>query len=286
MQGKLTGLYIVATPIGNYEDITLHAMRILRSVDFIICEDTRVTGRLLTHLNIKKSMFCYNDYSTDQDRFKFRKKLSEGLSAALVSDAGTPLISDPGYKLIQTFKEANIKVTTIPGPSSVIAALTVAALPTDRFLFMGFLPNKHEARLSNLKEIKELKASLVFFESAKRLRVTLQAMLEIFGSDRKISILRELTKIYEEHIHGTISELLERYNNVDVKGEIVIVVGPPIIYIIKDVNDINAQEILTLLAANSVKDTAAKLLARYPDCMKKEIYDKALLLSGKKENRN
>ncbi|MFV9876074.1 MAG: 16S rRNA (cytidine(1402)-2'-O)-methyltransferase [Rickettsiales endosymbiont of Dermacentor nuttalli] len=283
MQGKLTGLYVVATPIGNYEDITLHAIRILCSVDFIICEDTRVTGRLLNHLNIKKSMFCYNDYSTEQDRLKFYRRLSEGCSAALVSDAGTPLISDPGYKLIQFLKEENIKITTIPGPSSVIAALTVAALPTDRFLFMGFLPNRQQARLVYLREIKDLKVSLVFFESAKRLNSTLQAMLEIFGTERKVSVLRELTKIYEEHIHGTIDELVSKYNNAEVKGEIVIVIGPPIVSIVKDVDEINNQEILLLLETNSVKDTATELLRRYPHCIKREVYNKTLLLSGRKK---
>lgn len=219
------GLYIVATPIGNLQDLSPRAADTLRRADLVLAEDKRVTAKLLAHTGAKARMATYNDHSSDKEREAIVERLGNE-SVALVSDAGTPLISDPGYKLVRAARAAGHAVHTIPGPCAAIAALTLAALPTDRFLFAGFLPSKAKARADAIAELAGIRATLVFYESGSRLGDTLKALLEILG-ERDAAVAREITKLYEESFVGTLSELAERYSEAAPKGEIVIVVGPP-----------------------------------------------------------
>jgi 16S rRNA (cytidine1402-2'-O)-methyltransferase len=220
-----SGLYIVATPIGNLADLSQRAIALLRAADIVAVEDSRVTGKLLHHLGLKKRMRPYHDHSSENDRDALLAAAQEGV-VVLVSDAGTPLISDPGYKLVRAAREAGIAVFTAPGPSAAIAALSVSGLPTDRFLFAGFLPSKAKARADILAELAPVKSTLVFYESGPRLGVSLSAMAEVLG-DREAAVARELTKKFEEVVTGSLRELAERYGAEEPKGEIVVVVGPP-----------------------------------------------------------
>lgn len=220
-----SGLYVVATPIGNLADMSQRAIAILESADIVAVEDSRVTGKLLHHLGLKKKMRRYNDHSSETDRLGLVAAARDGV-VALVSDAGTPLISDPGYKLVRSAREAGVAVYTAPGPSAAIAALSICGLPTDRFLFAGFLPSKAKARADALAELAAVKATLVFYESGPRLAATLAAIAEAYG-DREVAVARELTKKFEEVVTGTPSELAGRYAEHEPKGEIVLIVGPP-----------------------------------------------------------
>jgi 16S rRNA (cytidine1402-2'-O)-methyltransferase len=220
-----TGLYVVATPIGNLGDLSPRAGDVLRRADRILAEDTRVTGKLLAHIGSKVPMTRYDDHSSDTDRATAVARLGTE-AVALVSDAGTPLISDPGYKLVRDARAAGHEVRAIPGPSAAIAALSIAGLPTDRFLFLGFLPAKAKARADAIAEIADVRATLVIYESGPRLGDTLRALLDIIG-DQVAVISRELTKLYEESFVGTLAELAERFREAGPKGEIVIVVSPP-----------------------------------------------------------
>ena len=219
------GLYIVATPIGNLGDLSPRAAETLRNADLILAEDTRVTGKLLAHIGSKTRMRRYDDHTQDFDRDHIVERL-EREAIALVSDAGTPLISDPGYKLVRSARDAGRTVQTIPGPCAAIAALSIAGLPTDRFLFLGFLPAKAKARSDAIAEIRDVRATLVLYESGQRLGDTLRALLETLG-ERDAIVARELTKLYEESFVGTLTELADRFAETVPKGEIVIVVGPP-----------------------------------------------------------
>lgn len=219
------GLYIVATPIGNLGDLSKRACNILLQVDAVACEDSRVTGKLLNHLGTKKPMLRYNDHSDGAIRDKIVERIATE-AIALVSDAGTPLISDPGYKLVRAAREAGRQVVTIPGPSAVISALTLAALPTDRFLFAGFLPSKAKARADDIADLAPIRATLVFYESGPRLAACLIALAKGLG-DREAAVARELTKLHEECVTGTLEELAARYADQPPRGEIVIVVAPP-----------------------------------------------------------
>ncbi|MFL6729393.1 MAG: 16S rRNA (cytidine(1402)-2'-O)-methyltransferase [Sphingomicrobium sp.] len=218
------GLYIVATPIGNLGDLSPRAADVLRRADRILAEDTRVTGKLLAHIGAKVPMSRYDDHTGDRDRTIV--DLLATKAVALVSDAGTPLISDPGYRLVRDAREAGHSVVTVPGPCAAIAALTVAGLPTDRFLFLGFLPAKAKARADAIAEIASVRATLVIYESGQRLGETLGALRKQLGP-RPAAVTRELTKLYEECVTGTLADLTERYAGITPKGEIVIVVGPP-----------------------------------------------------------
>ena len=219
------GLHIVATPIGNLGDLSPRAADTLRRAHRILVEDTRVTAKLLAHVGAKVPMTRYDDHSTDRDREAIVARLGEE-AIALVSDAGTPLISDPGYKLVRAARAAGHAVHTIPGPSAGIAALTLAGLPTDRFLFVGFLPAKAKARADAIADIAGLRATLVIYESGPRLAGTLAALGDGLG-DRDAAVARELTKLHEECVTGTLEDLAERYAATPAKGEIVIIVGPP-----------------------------------------------------------
>ena len=219
------GLYIVATPIGNLGDLSPRAAHILAQADVIAVEDSRVTAKLLRHIGAKRPMVPYHDHSTESVRAGLIARMASE-AVALVSDAGTPLISDPGYKLVRDARAAGHRVVTIPGPSAAISALTLAGLPTDRFLFMGFLPSKAQARTTTIAEVAGIRATLVFYESGPRLSAALAALAEGLG-DREAAVARELTKKFEECVTGTLSALSERYADAPPKGEIVIVVAPP-----------------------------------------------------------
>jgi 16S rRNA (cytidine1402-2'-O)-methyltransferase len=219
------GLYIVATPIGNLSDLSPRAADILARADLIAVEDSRVTAKLLQHIGVKRPMLPYHDHNADRVRPGLIARMA-GEAIALVSDAGTPLISDPGYKLVRDARAAGVTVITIPGPSAVIAALTLAGLPTDRFAFFGFLPAKPGAKAAAIVDAAGFKGTIAFYESGPRLAATLAALREGLG-DREAAVAREISKRFEECVTGSLSDLAARYADAPPKGEIVIVVGPP-----------------------------------------------------------
>lgn len=219
------GLYVVATPIGNLADLSPRAAETLRRADRILAEDKRVSARLLAHAGAKAPMSTYHDHTSAAERQSIVARLGEQ-AIALISDAGTPLISDPGYKLVRAARAAGHAVHTVPGPSAAIAALTLAGLPTDRFLFVGFLPPRAKARADAIAEVAGVRATLVLYESGPRLGETLEALAARLGP-REAAVARELTKLHEECVTGTLAELAKRYADTAPRGEIVIVVGPP-----------------------------------------------------------
>lgn len=224
--GLKPGLYIVATPIGNLGDVTMRALDTLAAADVVACEDTRVSGKLLSHFGLKKTLLPYNDHSDDKQRMALIKKLQDGLVVALISDAGMPLISDPGYKLVRDCVAAHIYVTSLPGANAPLAALQLSGLPSDQFCFLGFLPAKTTARQKMLRDWAGVQASLIVFESAGRLVKSLADIQAVLG-DRQIAVVREITKMYEQARRGNVSALLEFYESEGApKGEIVIVIEP------------------------------------------------------------
>jgi 16S rRNA (cytidine1402-2'-O)-methyltransferase len=222
-EGLPPGLHIVATPIGNLGDLSERAAETLRRADRILVEDTRVTAKLLHHIGARVPMTRYDDHSSEEERERIVMALGDQ-AIALVSDAGTPLISDPGYKLVRAAREAGHSVHTIPGPSAAIAALTLAGLPTDRFLFLGFLPAKAKARTDAIREVADIRATLVLYESGPRLGDTLSALADVLG-DRDAAVAREISKLHEECVTGSLADLALRYAQLTPKGEIVLVVG-------------------------------------------------------------
>lgn len=271
------GLYIVATPIGNLGDLSPRAASILRDADVIAVEDSRVTAKLLQHIGVKRPMQPYHDHNADKVRPGLIERMGQEV-VALVSDAGTPLISDPGYKLVRDARAAGRNVVTIPGPSAVIAALTLAGLPTDRFLFIGFLPPKAKAKADQLTEFRALKATLVFYESGPRLADTLSTLGDVLG-DRDAAVAREITKAYEECVTGTLSELATRYQDSPPKGEIVIIVGPPGEPQAASGDEIEAALVEAMKSASPAK--AAGEVARKLGADRKALYARALELQGK-----
>lgn len=219
------GLYIVATPIGNLSDLSPRAAATLAAADAIAVEDSRVTAKLLAHIGARRPMLPYHDHNAERVRPQLLARMA-GEAVALVSDAGTPLISDPGYKLVREARAAGIAVTTIPGACAAVAALTLAGLPTDRFLFLGFLPARTAARAAAIAEIAAVRATLVLYESGPRLAATLAALADGLGA-REAAVVREISKRFEETVTGTLPDLAERYAEAPPKGEIVIVVAPP-----------------------------------------------------------
>ena len=266
------GLYVVATPIGNLGDLTGRAVDTLRNADRILAEDTRVTGKLLAHIGAKTSMSRYDDHSREADRAAIVARLGDE-AVALVSDAGTPLISDPGYKLVRAAREAGHAVTTIPGPCAAIAALTVAGLPTDRFLFLGFLPAKAKARADAIAEIAQVRATLVIYESGPRLGETLGALRKQLGP-REAAVARELTKLHEECVTGTLQELVERSATIVPTGEIVVVVGPPVAE--EMATDAQIDRLLEAALERLSPSRAAAEVAEQLNMPRKRVYARAL----------
>jgi len=219
------GLYIIATPIGNLRDITLRALDVLRAADVVLCEDTRVTGKLLSAFDLKKRLIRYDDHAGPQVLPEILTRLHAGEVVAQVSDAGTPLVSDPGFRLVNMALEAGARVHPIPGPSAVMAALCLAGLPTDRFMFAGFVPNKQGARKTFLSDFKALESTVIFFETGPRLHESLNDMLMVLG-DREAAVCRELTKLYETCVRGRLSALVAHPDLMAPKGEIVVLIGP------------------------------------------------------------
>jgi len=217
-------LYVVATPIGNLEDMTLRALRILKEVDLIAAEDTRHTGLLLKHFGIETPLTSYFQGNESKKKEYILSRLNEGHSVALVSDAGTPGISDPGFRLIQVAIQNQVPVIPIPGPSAVIAALSVSGLPTDAFLFRGFLPHKSKKRRDLLSEIEGARETVIFYESPHRIAETLQDIFDVLG-DREIVLTRELTKVYEEILRGRVSEVQNQIKGRTLKGEITLLIS-------------------------------------------------------------
>jgi len=269
------GLYLVATPIGNLGDLGARAAETLRRADRILAEDTRVTAKLLAHIGAKVPMSRYDDHSTEPERQAIVERLGTE-AVALVSDAGTPLISDPGYKLVRAARRAGHEVRTVPGPCAAIAALTVAGLPTDRFLFLGFLPAKAKARSDAIAEIAAVRATLVIYESGARLGETLGALRKQLGP-RDAAVARELTKLHEECVTGTLAELTERYASFVPKGEIVIVVGPPAEA--EAVSDRDLDRMLETAMERLSPSRAAAEVAEQLGIPRKRAYARALDLS-------
>ncbi len=269
----------MATPIGNLGDITQRALEGLKSADLIACEDSRVTGKLLQHAGIERPLLPYHDHNAETMRPKLLARIAAGERVALVSDAGTPLISDPGYKLVQAVVAAGHAVTMLPGPSAPIMALALSGLPSDRFLFGGFLPPKSAARRQAIQEAARAPVTLVFFETAPRLLDSLRDLRDVLG-DRRAAVARELTKLFEEVRRDRLSALIAHYEHAGPpKGEIVIVVGPP------EEEGASAADVDTLLrqalATMSVKDAAATVAAATGE-PKRTIYARALELAGEK----
>ena len=267
------GLYIVATPIGNLGDVSARAATVLGAVAAVACEDTRVTGKLLKHLGIKAKLIRYDDHASEATREHLL-----GLAAlqpiALVSDAGTPLISDPGYRLVHAARAAGIMVTSIPGPSAVVVALTLAGLPSDRFLFAGFLPARDKARREVLAELGVVKATLVFYETAPRLAASLTAIGEDLPG-RAVAVARELTKKFEECRSGTPAELIAHYAEHPPKGDIVLLIAPPGEVV---VSALDADAMLkTALTAHKPSQAAAEV-ARATGLDRKLLYARAMEL--------
>jgi 16S rRNA (cytidine1402-2'-O)-methyltransferase len=221
---RAISLYLVPTPIGNLEDMTLRAIRILKEVDFVLSEDTRTTGNLLRHFEIGTRLIAHHAFNEHRTVEGVVERLKQGETAALVSDAGTPGISDPGFLLVRSCLEAGLEVETLPGPTALIPALVNSGLPCDSFYFAGFLPHK-KGRQTRLKELSALNSTLVLYESPHRLVRTLEQLAEFLGPERRASVSRELTKIHEENARGTLAELILHFASKPVKGEIVIVVG-------------------------------------------------------------
>jgi 16S rRNA (cytidine1402-2'-O)-methyltransferase len=282
MQNDISGtLYVVATPIGNLQDITLRAIDTLKRVDRIAAEDTRHAAPLLKHFSIVKPTISMHEFN-ERERLKIiLEHLQSGESVALISDAGTPLISDPGFHLVREAKACGIKVVPIPGPCAAIAALSAAGLPTDRFIFEGFLPAKDESRRNRLAEMLHETRTMIFYEAPHRLTSTLQSMAAVFGAERKAVVARELTKIYESVLPGTLAELAHRYevNVSENRGEIVIMVTG-----IEEeksaTKEVIPEEVLNILLEELPLKQAAALASKITGERKNVLYELALAKKG------
>lgn len=273
-------LILVSTPIGNLSDISTRAIETLNNADIIACEDTRTSASLFSLIGVKaKKLIPYHEHNADKARPKIISYLEKGLIVALVSDAGTPLISDPGYRLVRDCREKGLEVTTIPGANAVLSALQLSGLPSDTFLFAGFLPNKETARKNHLATFKSVPATLIFYETANRLIDALKDILEILGN-REMAVVREITKKFEETKSGLTAELIEYYKeNGQPKGELVLVIDRQS----KEDDIIDIDNLISqTLETYSIKDTA-EIVSKIANRPKKEIYKKALdLKNGKK----
>ncbi|KXS45835.1 MULTISPECIES: 16S rRNA (cytidine(1402)-2'-O)-methyltransferase [unclassified Candidatus Frackibacter] len=279
-------LYICGTPIGNLEDISLRTLRILKEVDYIAAEDTRRTQNLLNHYEIDTPLVSYHEHNEEEMSEKIIERLKSGEEIALVSDAGMPGISDPGYKLTSLADKEDIRVIPVPGPTAMTAALVASGLPTDKFVFEGFLPRKGKQRKDRLKELSAETRTIVFYESPYRLKDSLQNMLDILG-DRKIAVWREITKKFEEKIAGKISEVLSHFETKNPKGEITIVLDGVNLKKFKQKDaawkELSILEHVELLMDKGVtKKEAIKLVAKERDLPKSEVYEEAIAINVKK----
>jgi len=271
------GLHIVATPIGNLGDVTLRALEALAGADLIACEDTRVTRKLLDRYVIATPLSPYHEHNAAKARLLLLRRLGEGASIALVSDAGTPLISDPGYKLVRAAQEAGHAVTALPGASAMLTALVVAGLPTDQFLFAGFLPPKEAARRARIAELARIPATLVLFETGPRLAAALTDLSAGLGPERDAAVCRELTKLHEEILRGGLKMLAETWANKTPRGEIVIVVAPPTEPQRASVGE--TEDLLRqALSRVSLKDAVGEV-ADVTGLPRREVYQRALALA-------
>ena len=269
-------LYIVATPIGHLRDVSLRALDVLARVDAVACEDTRVTAKLFARHGISKPLIAYHDHNAERVRPRLLERLGQGDEIALVSDAGSPLVSDPGFKLVREAVARSVSVTAVPGPSAAIAALQLSGLPADRFFFAGFLPSKTAARRKALDELKTVPGALIFFETAPRLARALADMAGVLG-DRPAAVARELTKMFEEVRRDALPALARHYADAGPpKGEIAIVVAPPEARPIADAGDVD--RILGAALARLSPSAAAAETARLTGLSRKEIYTRVLRL--------
>ncbi len=271
-------LYLVATPIGNLGDITIRALETIAGADILACEDTRVTRKLLDRFAIRKRPYAYHEHNAEKAGEKLMEALRAGKTVALVSDAGTPLVSDPGYRLAQHAIEEGIAVVPIPGASAPLAALVGAGLPSDAFLFAGFLPSKDKARRDRLAELAEVPATLAFFESPHRIAATLEAAADVLGGERPAAVCRELTKTHETFRRGTLMDLAESYRGETVKGEIVLLIGPPLAEAAPEAGDVAA--LLEALAADMPTAKAAAEAARQTGLPRKDLYRQLLAMKN------
>jgi 16S rRNA (cytidine1402-2'-O)-methyltransferase len=274
------GLHIVSTPIGNLGDITLRALSTLAAADLIACEDTRVTRKLLDRYAITVPLTPYHDHNAATARPKLLQKLAEGAAIALVSDAGTPLISDPGFKLVRAAQDAGYAVTAIPGPSSVLAAMTVSGLPTDRFFFAGFLPPKQAARRARIAELARVPAALIVFEAGPRVAETLADLAAALG-EREAAVCRELTKLHEEIRRGPLATLARESAEGETRGEFVLVIAPPAAAAQPTEDDADAL-LRAALARTSLKDAVGEV-AVATGLPRRTLYQRALALAGEKD---
>ncbi|PHJ64566.1 16S rRNA methyltransferase [Nostoc linckia z18] len=271
-------LYVVGTPIGNLEDMTFRAVRILQTVDMIAAEDTRHTGKLLQHFEIKTPQISYHEHNRTSRIPELLQYLTNDKAIALVSDAGMPGISDPGYELIEACIAAGISVVPIPGASAAITALSAAGLPTDRFVFEGFLPAKSQQRREHLESLQTESRTLIFYESPHRLQDTLQDLAEILGSDRQIVLARELTKLYEEFWRGTIAEAIAHYSQREPQGEYTLVVaGIPPSQPQLTQEELKA-ELKQLISQGISRSQASRQLAKETSLPRRQLYQLALSL--------
>lgn len=267
----LPGLYIVATPIGNLGDITLRAIDTLRRCDGVACEDTRVTGKLLKHLGISKPLWRYDDHTDERDRERLVTSMQQR-AVTLVSDAGTPMISDPGFRLVNACRDAGVPVTSLPGPCAALAAITLSGLPSDRFLFAGFLPAKDKGRRDALAGLAGIGVTIVLYETAPRLGKTLAVIAEALPG-REVAVARELTKLHEECRRGSPDELARHYDAHPPKGEIVLLIGPG-----KEArpDGINAETLLDEALATMKPSHAAAAVAKATGLDRKDLYARAM----------
>jgi 16S rRNA (cytidine1402-2'-O)-methyltransferase len=272
-------LYIVATPIGNLEDMTYRSLRILRSVSVIAAEDTRHTGKLLQHFQITTPQISYHEHNTQERIPQFIQRLKQGETIALVTDAGVPGISDPGLELVQACIEAGMTITPIPGACAIITALCAAGLPTDRFVFEGFLPAKAKARRDRLDTLLRETRTLIFYESPHRLRAMLTNLATSFGADRSLVLGRELTKLHEEFWRGTIAAALEHYQDQNPQGEYTIVVAGAVLEPLVWSEEALIDELKRLLAQGLSRADACRQLAATSQRSRRDLYQLSLSIS-------
>ncbi len=275
-------LYLVATPIGNLGDITLRALHILAGADIVACEDTRVSRVLMARYGISHSLTAYHEHNAREAGPRLLAAIGNGKSVALISDAGTPLVSDPGYRLVDQAVEKGLRVVPIPGPSAVLTALSASGLPTDAFLFGGFLPVKEGQRRARLETFRQTPATLIFFESPRRLADSLASMAATLGADRSACVARELTKTFEEFRRGTLAELAEHYAETGApKGEVVVCIEPP-----QEEESVSAEDVDRLLLSLSTEMSASKAAgeaARMTGGRKSELYQRLLALKAESD---